>query len=59
MIGLGIAFLMLPSTAVSFRVWAKRLGRKGLAGDDYLIFVALVNIRIIQPLALYKYIESF
>ncbi len=44
MIGLGIAFSMLPSIAVSFRVWAKRLGRKGLAGDDYLIFVALVNI---------------
>ena len=43
MIGLGIAFLVLPAVAVGFRVWAKKLGRKGLAFDDYLIFVALVR----------------
>jgi hypothetical protein len=43
MIGLGIAFIILPVIAVSFRIWAKSLGRRTISWDDYLILVALVG----------------
>ena len=44
MIGLGVGFIILPVITVGLRVWAKKLGRKGLAWDDYLIFAALVSM---------------
>lgn len=43
MVGLGVAFLILPTIAVGLWVWAKKLGPKGLAWDDYLTAVALVS----------------
>lgn len=43
MIGIGIFFIILPIAAVGLRVWAKVLGRRGIAGDDMLIFCALVS----------------
>lgn len=42
MIGIGIAFLILPLVIVGLRVWAKSLGRRSLGYDDYLIFVSLL-----------------
>ena len=42
-IGIGISFLILPVIAVSARLWAKTLGRKGIMLDDYLIIAALVS----------------
>lgn len=44
MIGIGISFLILPVLAVSARLWAKTLCRKGIRLDDLLIIGALVNI---------------
>ena len=46
MIGLGIAFIVIPIIFVGLRVWAKTLCRKGLAWDDYLAFAALVSLII-------------
>ena len=43
MVGLGVDFLILPTIAVGLRVWAKKLGPKSLAWDDYLTAVALVS----------------
>ena len=43
MVGLGVAFLILPTIAVGLRVWAKKLGPKGLAWDDYLTAAVLVS----------------
>ena len=43
MVGLGVAFLILPVIAVGLRLWAKKLGPKGLAWDDYLTVMALVS----------------
>ena len=45
MIGLGITFVILPILAVGLRVWAKLLGPRRLAGDDLLIFFAVVGCR--------------
>ena len=42
MIGLAIGFSILPSVTVALRIWAKKLSRRGLGWDDYLIFCALV-----------------
>lgn len=43
MIGIGISFLILPTVAVGVRLWAKRLGRKGISVDDYLIVISLAR----------------
>ena len=43
MINIGIAFLILPIIAVALRIWAKTLGRRGLAWDDNLILIALAS----------------
>ena len=43
MIGLGTAFIICPILAVGLRIWAKFLGRRGIAWDDYLIMGALVG----------------
>lgn len=43
MIGIGVAFLILPLGAVGARIWAKTLSRKGITLDDYLILGALVS----------------
>ena len=45
-IGLGIGFIILPILAVGLRIWAKLLGRQGVAWDDYLIVAALVCIHV-------------
>ncbi|CAG8977585.1 hypothetical protein HYALB_00008361 [Hymenoscyphus albidus] len=41
MIGLGIAFIILPIVAITLRIWAKLLSRGTIVLDDYLILVAL------------------
>lgn len=54
MIGIGIFFIVLPIVAVGLRVWAKMLGRRGIAGDDILIFCALafaIGCGIVQLVA--------
>ena len=43
MIGLGVAFIICPVLAVGLRIWAKVLGRRGVAYDDYLIIGAMVG----------------
>ncbi|KAI8960490.1 hypothetical protein F5Y11DRAFT_367390 [Daldinia sp. FL1419] len=42
MIGLGIAFMILPIIAVALRLWAKSLGQNGIKLDDYLVIIAMV-----------------
>ncbi|KAL1966804.1 hypothetical protein VTN77DRAFT_3769 [Rasamsonia byssochlamydoides] len=54
MIGIGIAFMILPIVFVGLRVWAKAIGRRKLSLDDYLIFVSLafaVGCAIVQLIA--------
>ncbi|KAF3071140.1 MFS transporter, FHS family, L-fucose permease [Daldinia childiae] len=41
MIGIGVAFTMLPIIAVALRLWAKFLGQKGIKLDDYLVIAAM------------------
>lgn len=43
MVGIGVAFLILPVSIVSLRIWAKVLGRRRLGWDDYMIFFSLVR----------------
>lgn len=43
-IALAIVFPLLSLFAVCLRIWARRTKRQALAWDDYLIFVAMVNI---------------
>ena len=43
MIALGVLFTVLPTLVVGLRIWAKTMSRRGLAWDDYLIFLALVR----------------
>ena len=43
MLGIGISFTILPVAAVTTRIWAKSLSRKGIMLDDYLIIAALVS----------------
>lgn len=45
MIGLAVAFMILPVTFVSLRIWAKVLAKR-LAWDDFLTIAALVSLRI-------------
>ena len=42
MIGLAVAFMILPVVFVSLRVWAKVLAKR-LAWDDFLTIAALVS----------------
>ncbi|KAF2260277.1 hypothetical protein CC78DRAFT_473365 [Lojkania enalia] len=42
MIGLGVTFMLISSIFVGLRVFAKRLGRRGMAWEDHLCFAALV-----------------
>lgn len=44
MVGIGVFFIILPFLAVALRIWAKLLGPRGIALDDYLIFSALVSL---------------
>lgn len=57
MIAIGIAFLILPIASVGARLWAKRLGRKGISLDDYLVIAALVCSPI-EPIYLWRYLPS-
>ncbi|KAJ4305489.1 hypothetical protein N0V90_001020 [Kalmusia sp. IMI 367209] len=41
MIGLGVVFMIIPTAFVGLRVWAKHLGSRKLALEDYLCFSAL------------------
>lgn len=43
MIGLSVAFMILPLTFMSLRVWAKVMGKR-FALDDYLAVGALVSL---------------
>ena len=43
MIGLGIGFIILPIVAVALRIWAKLLGKRRIAWDDYLICAGMVS----------------
>lgn len=43
MIGIGVAFMILPIVFVGLRVWAKAIGRRKLTWDDYIIFISLVR----------------
>lgn len=43
MIAIGVIFMVLPTFIVGLRIWAKTMSRRGLAWDDYLIFLALVR----------------
>jgi hypothetical protein len=43
MIGIGITFIIIPIIAISLRLWAKSIGRRGIHLDDYLIIVAAVS----------------
>lgn len=42
MIGLGVAFIVVPGIFIGLRLWAKRLGCKALGLDDYLAVAAFV-----------------
>ncbi|KAI2779220.1 hypothetical protein F4815DRAFT_474566 [Daldinia loculata] len=42
MIAVGVAFTILPITAVALRLWAKFLCQKGIKLDDYLVIAAMV-----------------
>jgi hypothetical protein len=44
MIGLGIAFMILPIIAIGLRLWAKFIGRRRIQLDDYLILAAAVSV---------------
>ncbi|KAI1452858.1 hypothetical protein F4805DRAFT_470518 [Annulohypoxylon moriforme] len=53
MIGLGVAFMILPIVAVGLRLWAKALG-KGIKLDDYLVVAATavsVGCAVVQLIA--------
>ncbi|KAI1646449.1 uncharacterized protein F4817DRAFT_365917 [Daldinia loculata] len=41
MIAVGVAFTILPITAVALRLWAKFLCQKGIKLDDYLVIAAM------------------
>lgn len=43
MIGLSVAFMILPLTFMSLRAWAKIIGKR-FAMDDYLAIGALVGL---------------
>lgn len=43
MIGLAVAFTILPVVFVGLRIWAKVISKR-LAWDDYLAFAALVSL---------------
>jgi hypothetical protein len=43
MIGLSVAFMILPLTFMSLRVWAKIMGKR-FSLDDYLAVGALVSL---------------
>ena len=42
MIGLGVAFMILPIVSVGLRLWAKALG-KGIKVDDWLVVAGAVR----------------
>ena len=43
MIGLGVAFMIVPIIFIALRIWAKAFGRRRLALDDWLCIGALVS----------------
>lgn len=43
MIGLSVAFMVLPTAFMSLRTWAKVMGKR-VAADDYLAMGALVSL---------------
>lgn len=42
MVGLGVAFIIVPTVFVSLRFWAKSLAHRGTTKDDYLLVLALL-----------------
>lgn len=53
MLVIGILMALLPTAAVTVRLWAKSLSQKGVKMDDYLIVGALVRI----PWALFGFLR--
>lgn len=43
-IAIAIVFLVLPTSIVGLRIWAKTMSRKGLGWDDFLILLALTTL---------------
>lgn len=53
MIGLAITFLIVPTTFVGLRIWAKKLKNSSLRLDDYLCLGALSIAVTCSALQLY------
>lgn len=53
MIGLAIAFIIIPSIFVALRIWAKTLRGSALRLDDYLCLGALSVAIVCSVLQLY------
>ncbi|ETS75001.1 hypothetical protein PFICI_13485 [Pestalotiopsis fici W106-1] len=58
MIGLAIAFIIIPSIFVGLRIWARRINRRQLHPDDYLCVGALVIGIVCSALQLYAAIDG-
>jgi hypothetical protein len=48
-IGLGMVFIIVPAVFIVLRVFAKQLGRRRLALEDYLCLAALVSLKRVLP----------
>lgn len=48
-IGIGIAFAVLPTVCVALRFWSRKLAKIPFGAEDWLVLPALVGHVLCQP----------